>query len=75
VALQGSFNSKNQTLIHQKLKEFYLSEVGGTEEALVEIKGKKYRIDVLDKPKTTTYEIQRSNFGQKFSDKIKDLLQ
>ncbi|UCG04492.1 MAG: hypothetical protein JSW11_11015 [Candidatus Heimdallarchaeota archaeon] len=70
----GSY-SGNQTLIHKKLKEHYLSEVGGTEEALVDIKGKKYRIDVLNQSKTIIYEIQLTNFGSIFSDKIRDLLE
>lgn len=66
--------SRNQTWLHQKLKNYYLDEVGGTEEAIVPINERKYRIDVLDKEKTTIYEIHRSNFGGKFSEKVKDLL-
>jgi len=66
--------SRNQTWLHQKLKNHYLDEVGGTEEAIVSLNGRKYRIDVLDKEKTTIYEIHRSNFGGKFSEKVKDLL-
>ena len=75
MAFHLGLSSGNQTLIHQKLKAHYLSAVGGVEEATVKIKGKKYHIDVLDNSKTVIYEIQRSNFGGKFSDKIKDLLQ
>ncbi|MFX0183827.1 MAG: hypothetical protein ACFE95_12155 [Candidatus Hodarchaeota archaeon] len=65
----------NQTWLHQKLKFLYSNKVGGTEEVTMQIKGKKYRIDVLDKQKTTAYEIHRSNFGTRFSEKIKELLQ
>lgn len=66
---------KNQTWIHQKLKNHYLIKVGGIEEAIVQINGRKYRIDVLDKERTTAFEIHRSNFGARFSEKIKGLLQ
>ncbi|MHA2246777.1 MAG: hypothetical protein ACXADY_17670 [Candidatus Hodarchaeales archaeon] len=67
---------RNQTWLHQKLKNQYLSKVGGAEEVIVQIKGgKKYRIDVLDKQGMTAYEIHRSNFGMRFSEKIRELLQ
>lgn len=65
----------NQTWLHQKLKSLYSNKVGGTEEVTMQIKGKKYRIDVLNKLKTTAYEIHRSNFGMRFSEKIRELLQ
>ncbi len=67
---------RNQTWLHQKLKSRYLSEASASaeEEVALQIKGKKYRIDVLDEQGMTAYEIQRSNFGKKFSDKIKGLL-
>ncbi|MFX0125427.1 MAG: hypothetical protein ACFFAE_17535 [Candidatus Hodarchaeota archaeon] len=75
MTLHTGLYSGNQTLVHHKLKLRYLSEVRGTEEAIIKIKGKKYRIDVLDELKSSVYEIQRSNFGNIFSDKIRDLLQ
>jgi hypothetical protein len=49
--------------------------VGGTEEAPLQINGNTYRIDVLDKQKATAYEIHRSNFGMRFSEKIRELIQ
>ncbi|MFX1283801.1 MAG: hypothetical protein ACFFB5_09100 [Promethearchaeota archaeon] len=66
---------RNQTWLHQKLKNYYLDKVRGTEEAIVQLNGRKYRIDVLDKERMAVYEIHRSNFGGKFSEKIKDLLE
>ena len=71
---QGLNFPRNQTLLHQKLKLRYLNQVGGTEEATLDINGRKYRIDVLDSKKNTVYEIHRSNFGGRFSQKIKGLL-
>lgn len=65
---------RNQTLLHQKLKLTYLNQVEGTEEVSLDVNGRKYRIDVLDNEKNTAYEIHRSNFGGKFSQKINALL-
>ncbi|MHA2225931.1 MAG: hypothetical protein ACXAC8_12045 [Candidatus Hodarchaeales archaeon] len=65
---------KNQTWLHQKLKSLYSSKTGGKEEVEIQIKGKKYRLDVFDEEKNIVYEIQRSNFGGRFSEKIKSLL-
>jgi hypothetical protein len=65
---------RNQTFLHQKLKLRYLNQVGGTEEVSLQINGRKYRIDVLDNERNTVYEIHRSNFGGKFSQKIRTLL-
>ena len=74
MVLQTKLFSGNQTLIHQKLKAHYISIVGGTEEAGVKINGKKYLLDVLDESEATAYEIQLSNFGGKFSRKIRGIL-
>jgi hypothetical protein len=52
----------------------YSSKTGGKEEVEIQIKGKKYRLDVFDEEKNIVYEIQRSNFGGRFSEKIKSLL-
>ncbi len=71
---QTTHFSRNQTWLHQKLKHRYLNEVGGSEEASLQINGRKYRIDVLDEERNTAYEIHRSNFGGKFSEKIRGLL-
>lgn len=70
-----NFFPNNQTWLHQKLKNYYLTHVGGTEEVSFQINGKKYRVDVLNKERTVVYEVHRSNFGKKFSRKIKGLLQ
>jgi hypothetical protein len=74
MAAQGLNFPRNQTLLHQKLKLRYLNQVGGTEEVTMKINGKKYRIDVLDSERNTVYEIHRSNFGGRFSQKIRGLL-
>ncbi|MFX0051134.1 MAG: hypothetical protein ACFE8U_07550 [Candidatus Hermodarchaeota archaeon] len=66
---------KNQTWLHQKLKKLYKTKVGGTEEVPLQINGNTYRIDVLDRQKTTAYEIHRLNFGMRFSEKIRELIQ
>ena len=73
--VKARFSKINQTWLHQKLKDQYLSEVGGAEEVTVQLNGRKYRIDVLDNEKTTAYEVHRSNFGGNFSEKIKDILE
>lgn len=70
-----NFPQINQTWLHQKLKDKYLSDVGGAEEVTVQLNGRKYRIDVLDNENGTAYEIHRASFGGNFSEKIKDLLQ
>jgi hypothetical protein len=64
----------NQTLLHQKLKDYYSEREGGQQEAILEIKGKNYRIDLLNKERNTAYEIQLTNFGKQFSAKISALL-
>lgn len=51
-----------------------MSKVGGSEEVSTQINGRKYRFDILDELGTTVYEIHRSNFGGRFSDKIKNVL-
>lgn len=74
MATQGLDLPRNQTLLHQKLKFKYSNQVGGTEEVTLRINGRKYRIDVLDSKRNAVYEIQRSNFGGKFSQKIGGIL-
>ncbi|MFW9906682.1 MAG: hypothetical protein ACFFFH_20410 [Candidatus Thorarchaeota archaeon] len=71
---QGLDFPRNQTLLHQKLKLRYMKQVGGAEEVLLKINGRKYRIDVLDRERNTMYEIHLSNFGGKFSQKIRGIL-
>jgi hypothetical protein len=66
---------KNQTQLHQKLKDYYLSKFGGIQEVTLKVNGNKYRIDVYNRDSNTAYEIQRSNFGGHFSKKIRGLLQ
>ena len=39
----------NQSLLHQKLKQQYINKFGGEEEVVIDIQGKKYRLDVLNK--------------------------
>jgi hypothetical protein len=48
--------------------------VGGSEEVSKKINGRNYRLDILDDQGTTIYEIQRSNFGGRFSEKIISVL-
>lgn len=65
----------NQTWLHQKLKNLYLMKVGGTEETVLHANGRKYRVDILNEEHRTAFEIHRSNFGGRFSEKIKQLIQ
>ncbi len=62
----------NQTLLHHKLKQIFLTEVGGLEEVTMKIDGRNFRLDIFNEKKNIIYEIQRS-FSRKFSKKI-DLL-
>jgi hypothetical protein len=64
----------NQTWLHQKLKTFYSAENAAKQEVTVEADGRRYRIDVLNEQTSIAYEIQLSNFGKQFSDKVKRLL-
>ncbi|MHA1213960.1 MAG: hypothetical protein ACTSR2_08995 [Candidatus Hodarchaeales archaeon] len=66
--------SKNQTVLHQQLKTLYLKDLEGVQEASLRINGLSYRIDVYNKTKNIICEIQRNNFGKKFSSKIKNIL-
>ncbi|MFX0115998.1 MAG: hypothetical protein ACFFB3_15720 [Candidatus Hodarchaeota archaeon] len=64
----------NQTWLHQKIKALYSTKVDAAQESEIDVQGHKYRIDVFDEKQATAYEIQLSNFGRKFSNKIKTLL-
>lgn len=63
----------NQTLLHHKLKQIFLTEVGGVEEVKMKIKGKNFKIDIFDEKNNIIYEIQRT-FSKKFSNKVDILL-
>ncbi|MFX0102392.1 MAG: hypothetical protein ACFFCS_22695 [Candidatus Hodarchaeota archaeon] len=65
---------RNQTLLHQKLKHLYSKACDGREEVDVQIKGRKYRIDVLDESSKIAYEIQLGNLGMHFYKKIEALM-
>ncbi|MFX0086276.1 MAG: hypothetical protein ACFFAU_11390, partial [Candidatus Hodarchaeota archaeon] len=64
-----------ETEVHEQLKKIYLNSlIFGEKEAYIKIKGRKFRVDVLDRQNNIAYEIQRHNFGKGFYDKIKILV-
>lgn len=68
-----SILEKNQTLLHQKIKNYYTKLVNGKEEVTIKVNGNKYRIDVFDEKNNAIYEIQLKDFGKRFYEKISDL--
>ena len=65
---------RNETSLHQALKSMYQKEDSIQEEVPIEIDGRKYRLDLVDEENNTVYEVQRSNFGNRFSEKVQSIL-
>lgn len=74
VNLQNKNFSKNQTRLHQQLKEIYRNELNGQEEVTLTIDDSVYRVDVISQDNSIVCEIHRSNFDKRFSKKIQALL-
>jgi len=74
VILQNKNYSKNQTRLHQQLKEIYRNELNGQEEVSLTVNDSVYRVDVISQDNSIACEIHRSNFDKRFSKKIQALL-
>ncbi|MHA1974766.1 MAG: hypothetical protein ACTSW1_17345, partial [Candidatus Hodarchaeales archaeon] len=72
---KGNSFPKNQTILHQQLKDMYCEKLGGIQEASLKIGEMSYRIDVYNENKDILCEIQRNSLGGRFSDKIKNIIQ
>ena len=72
--LQNKNFPRNQTQLHQQLKEIYCNELNGQEEVSLTINDSRYRVDVINQDNSIACEIHRSNFGKQFSRKIQALI-
>ena len=72
--LQDISYPRNQTQLHQQLKEYYRNKLNGQEEVSLTINDSVYRIDVINQDNSIACEIHRSNFDKRFSKKIQALL-
>ena len=72
--MPDSLIKNSETSIHQALKTIYQTDETIQKEASISVNGHKFRLDLLDEEKDILYEIQRTSFGGRFSQKIQFLL-
>lgn len=72
--MQISLVKSNESSLHQTLKLLYQTDETIQKEVSLSVNGKKFRLDLLDEKNNIIYEVQRTSFGGRFSQKIQTLL-